>query len=58
MVDKVVLDHLSWTVVPDQHWWIKGPNGAGKSTLLSILTGDHPQALHNHAFIRAPAGKR
>ncbi|MFY1026440.1 molybdate ABC transporter ATP-binding protein ModF [Actinobacillus seminis] len=49
--DKVVLDHLSWTVVPDQHWWIKGPNGAGKSTLLSILTGDHPQAYANHVHL-------
>ncbi|VEG70079.1 molybdenum transport ATP-binding protein ModF [[Pasteurella] aerogenes] len=49
--DKVVLDHLSWTVAPEQHWWIKGPNGAGKSTLLSILTGDHPQAYANHVYL-------
>ncbi|WP_439241694.1 molybdate ABC transporter ATP-binding protein ModF [Lonepinella sp. BR2474] len=45
--DKVILDQLTWRVLPQQHWWIKGPNGAGKSTLLSILTGDHPQAYSN-----------
>lgn len=45
--EQKVLDNLSWTVLPHQHWWIKGENGAGKSTLLSILTGDHPQAYAN-----------
>ncbi|MFA9500724.1 molybdate ABC transporter ATP-binding protein ModF [Mannheimia sp. E30BD] len=45
--DKKILDNLSWTVQPKQHWWIKGPNGAGKSTLLSIITGDHPQSYAN-----------
>ncbi|HDL5699608.1 TPA: molybdate ABC transporter ATP-binding protein ModF [Mannheimia haemolytica] len=44
---KKILDNLSWTVEPKQHWWIKGPNGAGKSTLLSIITGDHPQSYAN-----------
>lgn len=45
--EKTILNHLSWTVMPYQHWWIKGENGAGKSTLLSILTGDHPQSYAN-----------
>ena len=45
--EKIILDKLSWTVKPHQHWWIKGPNGAGKSTLLSLITGDHPQAYAN-----------
>ncbi len=45
--DKIILDKLTWTVLPRQHWWIKGPNGAGKSTLLSIITGDHPQSYSN-----------
>lgn len=45
--EKKILDNLSWTVQPKQHWWIKGPNGAGKSTLLSIITGDHPQSYAN-----------
>ncbi|MFD1806117.1 molybdate ABC transporter ATP-binding protein ModF [Pasteurella oralis] len=49
--DKKILHDLSWTVAPQQHWWIKGPNGAGKSTLLSILTGDHPQAYANHVVL-------
>ncbi|AHG74585.1 ModF protein [Mannheimia varigena USDA-ARS-USMARC-1296] len=45
--EKKILDNLTWTVEPHQHWWIKGPNGAGKSTLLSIITGDHPQSYAN-----------
>lgn len=49
--DKVILDKLSWTVEPKQHWWIKGPNGAGKSTLLSVITGDHPQSYSNHVIL-------
>ncbi len=49
--DKKILDHLSWTVLPKQNWWIKGPNGAGKSTLLSIITGDHPQSYANHVIL-------
>ncbi|MBN6066184.1 molybdate ABC transporter ATP-binding protein ModF [Aggregatibacter actinomycetemcomitans] len=48
---KVILDKLSWTVAPKQHWWIKGPNGAGKSTLLSVICGDHPQSYANHVVL-------
>jgi len=45
--EQKIIDNLTWTVQPQQYWWIKGPNGAGKSTLLSIITGDHPQAYAN-----------
>ncbi|POP46032.1 molybdate ABC transporter ATP-binding protein ModF [Superficieibacter electus] len=45
--DRPVLNHLSWTVKPGEHWQIVGPNGAGKSTLLSLITGDHPQGYSN-----------
>ena len=45
--DKPILNHLSWTVNPGEHWQIVGPNGAGKSTLLSLVTGDHPQGYSN-----------
>ncbi|MDR9892775.1 molybdate ABC transporter ATP-binding protein ModF [Pseudenterobacter timonensis] len=45
--DRAVLDRLSWTVNPKEHWQITGPNGAGKSTLLSLITGDHPQGYSN-----------
>lgn len=45
--EQKIIDNLTWTMQPQQHWWIKGPNGAGKSTLLSIITGDHPQAYAN-----------
>jgi molybdate transport system ATP-binding protein len=42
-----VLNQLTWSVQPGQHWQISGPNGAGKSTLLSLVSGDHPQAYAN-----------
>lgn len=45
--DRPVINHLSWTVNPGEHWQIVGPNGAGKSTLLSLITGDHPQGYSN-----------
>ena len=45
--DRPILDRLSWTVNPGEHWQITGPNGAGKSTLLSLITGDHPQGYSN-----------
>jgi len=45
--DRPILNHLSWTVNPGEHWQIVGPNGAGKSTLLSLITGDHPQGYSN-----------
>lgn len=45
--DRPILDRLSWTVNPGEHWQIVGPNGAGKSTLLSLVTGDHPQGYSN-----------
>ena len=45
--DRPILNRLSWTVNPGEHWQIVGPNGAGKSTLLSLVTGDHPQGYSN-----------
>jgi len=45
--DRPILNTLSWTVNPGEHWQIVGPNGAGKSTLLSLITGDHPQGYSN-----------
>ncbi|ALL16756.1 molybdenum ABC transporter ATP-binding protein [Enterobacter asburiae] len=45
--DRTILNRLSWTVNPGEHWQIVGPNGAGKSTLLSLITGDHPQGYSN-----------
>lgn len=34
-----LIDNVSWTVEPGEHWAILGPNGAGKTTLLKIATG-------------------
>ncbi len=37
---KHILDHVSWTVKPEEHWAILGANGAGKTSLLKIVCGD------------------
>ena len=36
---KKILDAISWTVQPGEHWAILGPNGAGKTTLLKVACG-------------------
>ncbi len=45
--NTIVLNRLSWTVEPGQHWAITGPNGAGKSTILKLITGDCLQVYAN-----------
>jgi iron complex transport system ATP-binding protein len=35
----VILDGISWTVEPGQHWALLGANGSGKTTLLKVITG-------------------
>jgi iron complex transport system ATP-binding protein len=34
-----LLDNLSWTVRPGEHWAVLGPNGAGKTLALRTVTG-------------------
>lgn len=50
--EKLILDRISWSVLPGECWLLTGPNGAGKSTLLSLVNGDNPQAYANkiHLF--------
>jgi molybdate transport system ATP-binding protein len=52
--ERVVFDHLDFTVCAGEHTLIEGPNGSGKSSLLEMITGDHPQAYSNdlHLFGR------
>lgn len=37
--DKVVLEHLNWSVRRGERWAITGPNGSGKTTLMRTLLG-------------------
>ena len=45
--NKLVFNHLNFTVYPGQHWQIFGPNGSGKTCLLSMITGDNPHCYTN-----------
>jgi len=45
--DKLIFEHLNWTIHQGEHWSILGPNGCGKSTLLNMISGDHPQCYAN-----------
>jgi molybdate transport system ATP-binding protein len=46
-----LIEHLSWTVRPLEHWALCGPNGSGKTTLLRLITGEHPQAYANRVRV-------
>lgn len=45
--DRLIFDHLNWTINRGEHWAVLGPNGCGKSTLLNLISGDHPQCYAN-----------
>lgn len=41
--EKRILDRVSFTVNPGEHWALLGPNGAGKSTILNFCGAlEHP----------------
>ncbi|MFB6355977.1 MAG: ABC transporter ATP-binding protein [bacterium] len=37
--NKTVLNTVSWSINPGDHWAVIGPSGAGKTTLLEIMAG-------------------
>jgi molybdate transport system ATP-binding protein len=47
----ILLDHVSFTINPGEHWALVGPNGSGKSTLLSLILADNPQAFANQIHV-------
>ncbi|MFC7406906.1 ABC transporter ATP-binding protein [Georgenia alba] len=41
--DKLLLDHVSWSVDEGDRWVVLGPNGAGKTTVIQLVAGRlHP----------------
>ena len=37
---KPILENITWSLQPGQHWGILGANGSGKSTFMKLLRGD------------------
>ncbi|MBW7455339.1 ATP-binding cassette domain-containing protein, partial [Paenibacillus sepulcri] len=37
--DRLLLNEVSWRVLPRQHWALLGLNGSGKTTLLNMING-------------------
>ncbi len=55
--ERVILDHLNWTVRQGEHWALTGANGRGKSLLLSLVNADNPQAYaHDIELFGRPRG--
>ncbi len=49
--DKVILDHINWTIRANEKWALTGRNGAGKSMLVSLIYADNPQAYANEIVL-------
>ncbi len=49
--DRLIFDHVNWTIAQGDHWVVQGPNGCGKSTLLNLISGDHPQCYANNLTV-------
>jgi len=49
--ERHLIEDLSWTINPGEHWQLSGPNGSGKTGLLTLITGDHPQCYSNDIFV-------
>jgi molybdate transport system ATP-binding protein len=49
--DRIILDHINWTVKAGECWAVLGHNGSGKSTLLSLINADNPQAFSQKIWL-------
>lgn len=42
--DRVIFEHLDWSVLRGERWALHGRNGSGKSALLALICADNPQS--------------
>jgi molybdate transport system ATP-binding protein len=42
--DRVIFEHLDWSVLRGERWALHGRNGSGKSALLALVCADNPQS--------------
>src|ERR1700710_2129794 len=40
--DKIVLQHIDWEILDNQHWAIIGGNGSGKTSLTAAILSKFP----------------
>ncbi len=49
-----IVDSVTWTTRPGQHWVVMGPNGAGKTSVLRVATGREIPEEGDVSFLGVP----